>query len=208
MPDDIRIKKKIMLESPFSDKYIKTAIPVKSGRETFPDIIEEWNVNYQTRKIYGIAEAGNPLQSKTALLRPVRFYGKPDIELILADYVSLPGMEEVFFELLPRVSLKKRNSVFEILITDRFNENTYQLSPYLFLDGVKITDAGIIASLDPQDVEKIDVVKEKYAIGTYFFPGDIECCHKIGRFQINTVTGSYDQTSQQGYRSRIVIYHA
>ena len=183
MPDDIRKKKKIMLESPFSDKYITTAILFKSGREAFPDIIEEWNVNYQTRKIYGIAEGGNPLQSKIALLRPARFYGKPDIELILADYVSLPRMEEVFFELLPRVSLKKRDSVFEILITDWVNENIYQLSPDLFLDGVKITDAGIIASLDPQDVEKIDVVKEKYAIGTYFFPGILNVVTKSADFK-------------------------
>jgi hypothetical protein len=183
MPDDVRKKKKIMLGSPFSDKYIKRAIPVKSGREAFPDIIEEWNVNYQTRKIYEIAEAGNPLQSKITRLRPVRFYGKPDIELILADYVSLPKMEEVFFELLPRVSLKKRDSVFEILITERFNENTFQLSPDLFLDGVKITDAAIIANLDPQDVEKIDVVKDKYAIGTYFFPGIVNVVTKSADFR-------------------------
>jgi hypothetical protein len=183
MPDDIRKKKKILLESPFSDKYLERAITVKSGREAFTDIIEEWNVNYQTRKIYEIAEAGNPLQSKIAILRPVRFYGKPDIELILADYVSLPKMEEVFFELLPRVSLKKRNSVFEILITERYNENTFQLSPDLFLDGVKITDAAIIANLDPQNVEKIDVVKDKYAIGTYFFSGILNVVTKSADFR-------------------------
>jgi len=183
MPDDIRKKKKILLESPFSDKYIKRALPVKSDREPFPDIIEEWNVNYQTRKIYGIAEAGNALQSNIAHLRPARFYGNPDIELILADYVSLPRMEEVFFELLPGVSLKKRDSVFEILITNRINENTYQLSPDLFLDGVKITDAAIIASLDPQDVEKIDIIKDKYAIGTYFFPGIVNVVTKPADFR-------------------------
>jgi len=186
MPDDVKIKKKIILESPFSDKYISTAVIDKTERESFPDIIEEWNVNYQTRKIYGIAEAGNALQPDIAHLRPVRFYGEPDIELILADYISLPGMEEVFFELLPGVSLRKRASVFEILITNRINERTYQLSPYLFIDGVKITDAATIASLDPREVEKIDVVRDKYAIGTYLFPGIV-----------NVVTRSADCRSIQ-----------
>ena len=183
MPDDVGIKKKIILESPFSDKYLSTAIMGKTDWESFPDIIEEWNVNYQTRKIYGIAEAGNALQPKISHLRPVRFYGEPDIELILADYVSLPGMEEVFFELLPGVSLRKRNSVFEILITNRINEKTYQFSPYLFIDGVKITDAATIASLDPQEVEKIDVIRDKYAIGTYLFPGIVNVVTKSADFR-------------------------
>jgi len=183
MPGDAGKRKKIMLESSFSDKYLKTGMPARSDMKSFPGFIGEMSVNYQTRKIYGIAEAGNALQSNIAHLRPVRFYGNPDIELILADYVSLPRMEEVFFELLPGVSLKKRDSVFEILITNRINENTYQLSPDLFLDGVKITDAAIIASLDPQDVEMIDIIKDKYAIGTYYFPGIVNVVTKSADFR-------------------------
>ena len=40
-------------------------------------------------------------------LKPVRFYGQPDIELVLSDYISLPVMNEIFFELLPGVSTEK-----------------------------------------------------------------------------------------------------
>jgi hypothetical protein len=183
MSGDAGKRKKIMLESSFSDKYLKTGMPAKSDRKSFPGFIEEMSVNYQTRKIYGITDAGKPLQSKISPLRPARFYGEPDIELILADYVSLPKMEEIFFELLPRVSLKKRNSVYEILITDRINETRYEVSPDLFLDGVKIKDAAIIANLDPGDVEKIDVVKDKYAIGSYFFPGILNVVTKQADFR-------------------------
>ncbi len=183
MSDDAGKEKKIILESSFSDKYLKTGMPAGSDMKSFPGFIEEMSVNYQARKIYGITDAGKPLQSKISPLRPARFYGEPDIELILADYVSLPKMEEIFFELLPRVSLKKRNSVYEILITDRIYETRYEVSPDLFLDGVKIKDAAIIASLDPEDVEKIDVVRDIYAIGSYFFPGILNVVTKHADFR-------------------------
>ncbi|MBI5008288.1 MAG: hypothetical protein HZB98_01245 [Bacteroidia bacterium] len=183
MPDDVSNQKKIIPESSFSDKYLKPGNTDKSDRVTFPDYIEKLSINYQTRKIYGIDETGDTLKSQVSPLRPVRFYGKPDIELILADYVSLPKMEEIFFELLPRVSLKKRNSVYEILIADRINENRYELSPDLFLDGVKIKDASIIANLDPEEVERIDVVKDNYTAGGYFFTGILNVVTKKADFR-------------------------
>jgi hypothetical protein len=100
----------------------------------------------------------------------------------MADYVSLPTMEEVFYELLPNVSVKKRNSGYEILITDRINEKRNEISPDLFLDGVKIKDASIIVELDPSIVERIDVVKEKYFVGNYSFPGIVNIMTKSADF--------------------------
>ena len=68
-------------------------------------------------------------------------------------------------------------------IADRINENRYELSPDLFLDGVNIKDASIIANLDPADVEKIDVVKDKYVIGNYFFTGILNVVTKQADFR-------------------------
>jgi len=41
----------------------------------------------------------------------------------------------------------------------------------LMIDGVIIKDPALIANLEPEIVEKIDVIKEKYLVGKYFFPG-------------------------------------
>lgn len=57
------------------------------------------------------------------------------------------------------------------MITDRIKENRYESWPSLFLDGVKINDASIFEDLDPSIVERIDVIKEKYFVGNYSFPG-------------------------------------
>jgi hypothetical protein len=115
-------------------------------------------------------------------LKPLRFYGKPDIELILADYISLPVMNEIFFELLPGVSLKKEKSTYKISITYRVNDDQFVTSPCLMIDGVIIKDASMIANLDPEIVEKIDVIKEKYLVGKYIFSGIVNVITKSGEF--------------------------
>jgi hypothetical protein len=146
-------------------------------------------VNYQVRKIYGVTDRKGQLDPVFPPLKPIRFYGKPDIELIMADYIKLPVMEEVFFELLPHVSLKKRKSSYEIFITDRIDDTQYITSPCLLIDGVIIKDPSLIINLDPEIVEKIDVVKEKYFVGRYLFPGVINVITKAGDFSYVPLPG-------------------
>ncbi len=182
MPDEINKNHKIIIESSFSDQYLQSKISVDSIRRPMPPYISEWSVNYQVRTIYKLPTLGAPLDAIFQPSKPIRFYGKPDIELIMADYISLPSMEEVFFELLPHVSLKKKKSVYEITITDRVDNNPYVTSPCLLVDGVIIKDPSIIANLDPEIVEEIDVIKQKYLVGKYFFPGIINVITKSGDF--------------------------
>jgi len=185
--DDATKKHKINIESSFSDKYFKSmVIPDLLGKSP-PSYISEFSVNYQVNKIYERSFIGDQvipeIQSKT----PKRFYGKPEIELIMADYIKLPVMEEVFFELLPGVSLKERKSVYEISLADPITKKDYDKSPGLMIDGVIINDATIIANTDPENVERIDVVKEKYFIGDYMFYGVINMITKAGDFSSVTL---------------------
>jgi hypothetical protein len=50
------------------------------------------------------------------------------------------------------------------------------------IDGVIIKDASLIVNLDPETVEKIDVVKGKYEVGKYIFTGMINVITKAGDF--------------------------
>lgn len=182
MPDDINKNHKIIIESSFSDQYLRSEIADDSTRQSEKSQASEWSVNYQVKKIYGSSSRGNPLIPVYSSMAPLRFYGKPDIELIMADYISLPKMEEVFFELLPHVSLKKKKSTYEISIADRIDDSRYELSPCLMVDGVIIKDPSIIADLDPEIVEKIDVIKDKYIVGDYTFFGLVNVITKSGNF--------------------------
>ncbi len=173
---------KVNIESSFSDKYFQSGkLPVPNV-DSIPSSIYDLSFNYQVMRNYGISSRGSRLSSRQDTLKPQRFYGKPDISLALDEYIRLPKMEEIFFELLPHVNLKKRNSVYEITISDRVDNSPTMSYPVIMIDGVIIKDASLIADIDPELVEKIDVVKGKYLVGEYLFPGIVNVITRDGDF--------------------------
>jgi hypothetical protein len=150
--------------------------------EPIPQNISKLAVNYQVMKIYG----SDQLPGKTS---PVvftggskRFYGKPDIELVMDDYIKLPVMPEVFFELIPGVFMRKKKEKYEITIADPVENKVYDQPPILFIDGVVVRDPDIIANLDPELVEKIDAIKSRYFVGDYLFYGLVNVITRAGDF--------------------------
>jgi hypothetical protein len=144
--------------------------------------LSKLSINNQVQKIYGSTTAGEVKTSTLRSVSPHRFYGKPDIELMLADYIKLPVMTEVFYELLPSVALKKKKTGEEISITWRSGDNQFTTNPALMIDGVIIRDPSLISGLDPEMVEKIDVVRDNYLVGKYVFPGLLNVITKAGDF--------------------------
>lgn len=185
-PDDIDKYKIINLGSSFSDRYFQSEISVDSSCKP-PSYISKWSVNYQVQKIYGSSSTGDPLASVIQYRTPQRFYGKPDIELIMDDYIKLPVMEEVFFELMAGVLIKKKKSGYEISITDPVDNSPYEVPPVLLIDGVIIKDPLIIVNLDPDLVEKIDVVRGEYIVGDYKCFGIINLITKTADFRSVTL---------------------
>jgi hypothetical protein len=100
----------------------------------------------------------------------------------MKDYIALPVMQEVFFELLAGVFMKNKKSVYEITINDPDNNKPYDIPPGLFVDGVMVKDPALIAGIEPEQVEKIEVVREKYIVGDYLFYGLVNVLTKAGDF--------------------------
>jgi hypothetical protein len=187
-PDVPAKSQSLSIESSFSDRYIKSEIAIDSGYKVIPGYISNWSVNHQVGKIYGSSFVGNPLPVLFTIPKTRRFYGKPDVELKMKDYITLPVMQEVFFELLPGVSLKSKKSVYEIAISDPDNNNKpYDIPPGLFIDGVAFKDPAAIAAIDPENVEEIDVIKVRYSVGDYLFTGIVNIITKAGDFSNATL---------------------
>jgi hypothetical protein len=194
MPEDYDAGHKIIIESPFSDKYPKYALSVDSSAGQIIPLISKMSVNYQVQTIFGNHSAVIPIVTMAVPSVLQRFYGKPDIELFLSDYVRLPVMSEVFFELLPGVALRKKKSGYEFSITEHIDDGLVVTSPTLLIDGVIIKDASLIVTLDPEIVEKIDVIKGRYEVGKYIFNGIIN---------VITRTADYSSVPLSDYMMRL-----
>jgi len=144
--------------------------------------IERLSVNHQVMKIYRSDDT--PVTRETVGLSAgeQRFYGKPDIEIVLDDFIKLPVMQEIFFELLPGVNLRKRKDDYEITIFDPVENQVYDKAPLLLIDGVVINDAALIAGLDPELVEKIDALKCRYFVGEHLLNGIVNVITRAGDF--------------------------
>jgi hypothetical protein len=146
------------------------------------NLFSRLSFNYQASKIYGLssrklAEINN---NKDQKLR--RFYGIPEMEIVLDDYVRLPSMQEVFFELLPGIILRTKKSGYEMKITNPMTGVYYNEPPLVMIDGVIINDLTVLVDLDPDRVDKIEVVKTPYLIGDMILHGIVNVITRSGNF--------------------------
>jgi hypothetical protein len=181
-PEDITENNVVRIESSFSEDFIPSGNIRDTSFITIPEYISKWSVNYQVGKIYETASTGEPLKPLVFSPAPQRFYGKPDIELLMDEYIQLPVMQEVFFELTPGVFLKNKKSVYKMSVADPVDNRIYEKPPVLFIDGVVVNDAAVIAALDPEKVEKIDAVKDLYLVGDYLFFGIVNVISRAGDY--------------------------
>ncbi len=100
----------------------------------------------------------------------------------MKDYIELPVMQEVFYELLPGVIMKQKKSEYEIQVADPVYNIVYDKPPVLFVDGVVVHEPSVIVGLNPDRVEKIDVIKDRYVIGDYLFCGLVNVITKAGDY--------------------------
>jgi hypothetical protein len=172
---------KIVIQSSFSDRY-PAFNPQMQSEISLPALVPKLGINYRVMKIYKTFEPRTARVQEKFTTGSKRFYGKPDIELIMADYIKLPTMQEVFFELLPGISIKSENAGYKVIIRDPVDKKIND-DPLLLIDGVVISDAALIYNLDPQTVEKIDVIKSRYVFGDYIFSGLINVITTLGIFE-------------------------
>jgi len=142
----------------------------------------ELSFNYQTGKIYGTTLKKEIVPNENRDFQRRRFYGIPEMEIILDDYISLPVMQEVFFELVPGIILRTKKSGYEMKITNPLTGNFYEEPPLVMIDGVIINDLNVLADLDPGKVEKIEVVKTPYLIGDLVLHGIVNVITRAGDF--------------------------
>jgi hypothetical protein len=146
------------------------------------DIFSQLSFNYQASRIYGKSFKKAAEEKESIEPKKRRFYGIPEMEVFLDDYIKLPVMQEVFFELLPGIILRSRRSGYDIRIVNPLTGLFYDESPLVMIDGVILNDLNILADFDPELVEKIEVVKTPYLTGDLVLRGIVNVITRAGDF--------------------------
>lgn len=181
-PENANINMILEIEPSFSRR-----LPVSQAiKENFSDSLSDefsgLSFNYQARKIYGTSLKKENVDDESNNLKKRRFYGIPEMEIFLDDYISLPVMQEVFFELVPGVLLRSIKSGYDVKIINPLTGNFYAEPPLIMIDGVIINDLTVLGDLNPEIVEKIEVVKTPYLIGDLVLHGIVNVITRSGDF--------------------------
>jgi len=168
--------------SPYSGKLPLSVSYNDSVSAAVSKLFSDLGARYQLNMIFGKTHRQDPQPETVPTETAKRFYGKPEVELIMSDYIKLPVMQEVFFELTPGVRLRERRSGYEMRMVNPFSGTYYDEPPTVLINGVVINDMSVLAGIDPEVVEKIDILKTPYLTGDYTHNGIVHVITLPGKF--------------------------
>ncbi len=178
------------IDPSFTSFHERMALTRDTLDEFQRSVFSRLSFNFQAARIYGIPLFENQPEKTERAARTRRFYGIPEMEVHLDDYIRLPVMQEVFFELLPGIILRNKDSGYEIKITNPLTGKYYDEPPLVMIDGVIINDLNILAGLDPAKVERIEVVMTPYLTGDLILHGIVN---------VITLEGDFGEMTMQDY---------
>ncbi len=164
------------------------------------ELIKEMYLNYQTTEYFPDKSEIIKINKDTA----VNFFGKPEIEINIDDFIKLPTLHEVFDEIIPFVYVKKKKENYSFLIYDDKNKTTFK-DPLVFYDQIPIFNINELLKIKPKFIDQINVINRKYIIGNYIFNGIIFIKSKTGKLPgINIPKNSIITKYQTTYESYLL----
>jgi hypothetical protein len=162
---------KIEILSPFSKEYSSTKQPELILSEDVRKQLFTQSLSSQVQNVYSSSKLRT---FYPALIDSSAFYLKPDKTYLLDNFVRFNTMEEVLREYVAEVPVTRQKDDFSVWVTVRPHliNIPKSVKPLIILDGVPIFDSGNrIIKYDPKKVRSLDVVAQKYFLGTLNFEG-------------------------------------
>lgn len=88
------------------------------------------------------------------------FYGKPNKTYFLADYTRFGTLEEVLREYVSEVFVSRRQKNFQLRLVG--GSEILEKDPLVLYDGVPYFDLNKMMAVSPDDIEKVEVVRDRY----------------------------------------------
>ncbi len=154
---------------------------------TFSRTLNSLFYAWQVRRLYHIKD----FRLINTCIGRYDFFGKPDFSIQMKDFVELPLLEEVFFEIVPPVMVLHRNKETYLKVIDKYTNRTIGDHPLYMVDGVPLFDPSVVMKIPPILIRDISVVQKQYFLGAEVFDGIIVIHTKNNDFSDVDFSGSY-----------------
>ena len=134
------------------------------------------------------------------------FYGKPTRTVYLSDYIELKDIREVVKEILTEVVLERRNkeSILKVLSANPYEE--FKNQALIIIDGVPFYDIEKLLNVKASEVERVDIIKNRYFYSGYIFEGIVSFVTKKGNLSSLEFDDSVYRRVFEGCQPESVFY--
>lgn len=190
---------RIELNSPFSTQFLTSKIPSINLTDKHAKQLTARSISMQI-------DDGFKKQNTVTSISPSdssSFYGQPSEHYNLDDYTRFPLLEEVMREYIKGVRLRKNDDQFILKVLNTSNNTVFEREPLVLLDGVPIFNTHQLMALDPLNVQHLDVITNKYLLGSLAFDGIVSFRTyrgDLGGFQFSPKTLQLDYDALQAQK--------
>jgi hypothetical protein len=147
-------------------------------------------LNMQLDRAYRSPIISDTLKN-TAAPAKLPFYGKPEISVILDQFINLPNMEEVIENLITRTQMVQRHGEKGIMI-ESANPMVSMYPLLILVDYIPVFDMAEFLAIPPARIGRIDVVPQVFVLGNARYGGIISLSSRDRDLAgINLPEGSY-----------------
>ncbi|MCB2219807.1 MAG: hypothetical protein KQI35_05370 [Bacteroidetes bacterium] len=167
----------ILLYNDFSTQFIHFQETPLYFDTSDRQLMESLLLNLQVSKGFGF----NDRATLASVDQIPSWFGTKMKTIVLSDYIALISIQEVFNEIVTHTRLRERNGQYQLLVYDDQSELTYD-DPLILLDGIPITDAGLLLNLHPAQIDRIEVMNRTYIMGDLTIRGLVSIRTKTDNF--------------------------
>ncbi len=166
----------ILIDNDFSTQKIELPFVMVDLSEESKKLYQSLSFNSQIQELYRqqkVEDELNSFQSDSS------FYGKPDFVLRMKDYIALPSIKDYIYELLPQVGIRHDGKKTTLKVLGAYSDLTVH-DPLVLVDMVPIFDIDRVLAVQPDKIERIEVVSIPYVRGDIVFGGIVSMFSKKG----------------------------
>ncbi|MFP4469825.1 MAG: hypothetical protein ACLFPE_04045 [Bacteroidales bacterium] len=129
---------------------------------TLGNILTEMYINLQT----GLAFNRSQVHYAAPVEKENMLFGKYDFSVRPDDYIDLESLEEVFYEIVGPVSIRKSGTGEKYFMVANYESGRMLDNDLLLLDNVPVFDVDELLKIPPTNIERIDVINRPYFLGS------------------------------------------
>lgn len=108
------------------------------------------------------------------------FFGEPDRTIILADYIELTTLREVFHEIVPEAIPTGKNENSSLRLINGHPGIDFSSPPLVLIDGVPVYEIDKVLAIKSSVIEKIEILNTRYFLNDIVIEGIINIVSRRG----------------------------